>query len=381
MEEEKKTKKKTTSKTTGTKKIAPKKKTETTKKAPAKKATTKKTPTKKVEVKEELKKDEVEEVKVETPSVVEEPKVVEEVKTESTEKPKKKSMAWLIILIVVIVLVIILLPIFIFVIPALTSADIIVNKDSKIEVGTNVYLKDVVLMKKNIMLIEPLKYVDTKTLGEKELEVRYVKNRRENRIVLKINVVDTTAPTIECDNKIEVYTTDDINEKIKDKVKIKDNDKNDLEFKVENLPKEDAEPGEYSIKIKTEDASGNKAEKDVALVIKTATIKSLGFYIFKSTDVWDEYFFKEGKAYRAPWYCPNKLGLGCGGVQYAGTYEIKGNKLSVTLTNYADETSEKKLNPPEVVEFTINSEDEIVLKNNKYTWYKSEYADWAKYFE
>ena len=234
-------KKKTTTKKNTTKKSTVKK--STTKKETPKKSVPKKT-TKKAVKKEEVKV-ETPVVEVETP-VVEAPPVVEEVKTEEVKEKKNNSVIVAIVLVVVGLLLLIIAIIGIFVIPRLFSADIIVNQDYKIEVGNNTYLKDIVLTKKNIMLIEPLKYVDTNSIGEKELEVRYVKNRRENRIILKINVVDTTAPTIECDNRIEVFTTDDINEKIKEKVKIKDNDKDNLEFKIENLPSEDADPGEYS---------------------------------------------------------------------------------------------------------------------------------------
>ncbi len=64
-----------------------------------------------------------------------------------------------------------------------------------IEVYTDIYLKDLVKVKNNSIIIEDKK-IDTSELGQKDLVINYQVNKKRYQKNLKINIVDTTPPLV-----------------------------------------------------------------------------------------------------------------------------------------------------------------------------------------
>ena len=127
-------------------------------------------------------------------------------------------------------------------------------------------------------------------------------------------------------------------------------------------------PGEYTLSISAKDESGNEAKKDVKLIVEELKLKTTGYYVYKEKDTWHEFgFHKNNKAGYYPWFCP---GFGCGGYSETGTYEIKGNRIILTLTQSTGDFGEtKKIN--NTYEFIYVNENELNYDGEIYKWQKS----------
>lgn len=238
----------------------------------------------------------------------------------------------------------------------------------EVEIKKELKIKDIVKKDDNIKIINGDDVIDTTKLGKKDVIIKYIdKSDKEYYETLVIEVMDKTAPNITSDDSFEVILGSEID--LLSKAKVTDNYDEDVSLSIEgdyDLKKE----GEYKLKFVATDASGNKTEKEFILNVKAVSIKTTGYYVYKTKETWHEFqFTKDNKVFYLPWFCP---GMGCGGYSLNGTYKVSGNKIVATFTSEINEMGEKnKLKTPEVWEFTINSEKQIVFRNNKYNWQKT----------
>ena len=108
--------------------------------------------------------------------------------------------------------------------------------------------------------------LDTSTLGEKEIIIKYKVNDVEYEGTFKINVVDTEKPTIVF--KEEISTTVGKSIDLLKNVSVVDNSKEEIKANVEGEYDFNKE-GTYNLKYVAVDSSNNKAEENFILNVNT----------------------------------------------------------------------------------------------------------------
>ncbi len=139
-------------------------------------------------------------------------------------------------------------------------------QDQEIEINEELLnTKAVVNIEHGTLVTEESK-IDTTVLGEQEITI-IVKNEKdeEKEFTYKVNVVDTTKPTITAKDKLT--TTEGIKINLTKNVSVKDNSKEKIDVKVEGKYDFNKE-GTYKLQYVAEDSSGNKTIKDFSLVVK-----------------------------------------------------------------------------------------------------------------
>ena len=284
-----------------------------------------------------------EEVKEEKKEVKEEVVVVQ-------EKSHKALTAVLFIIFTVVVLGVLSL----ILIPKLARKPVKAKTNNTYEINSEVKYSDLVDLGKNVTLDNADELVDTSKLGEKSIDVVYKKGNNKEVFTVKIKVVDTTEPVIECENKIEIYVGATVD--VSELGTITDNSKEEIKPVITGDYKLDTE-GEYKVTIKAKDSSGNEATKDIILVVKKVELRTEGYYVYKEPDQWDEFTFrKDGTGSYVPWFCP---GSGCGGYEERGKYTIEGDKIILITTDAYGDGDETKVNNK--FEFTYVSKDELKM--------------------
>ena len=233
------------------------------------------------------------------------------------------------------------------------------------EINSDLKLSDLIIQEEGIEVVNKDEMIDTSKLGEKEVIIKYLADKKENFVSIKINVVDTTIPEIEAPESISITKGQNIN--LLEKVKVSDNSDEEIKATVEG-EYDINKVGDYKLKYVATDSSGNKEEKEFTLTVKNVTVKTSGYYIYKTSKQWTGVRFKTGNKVEVVYnFCP---GSACGGYIEYGTYKVNGNKVTINLTYAYDDIGEKiKLNTK--TDFTINSDSQIAYKNNKYNWKKS----------
>ena len=251
-----------------------------------------------------------------------------------------------------------------FIAPKYTKKDVSLRKDVVFELNKEMKIKDAVNVENGVTLLNGDDVIATDKIGSTTIEVKYRKNGKENTFKFNLEIEDTRKPIIDSEDKITIYTSSDVD--FKDYIKVSDNSNKDIEPIIKG-EYDLSTPGEYEVTITAKDPSGNEASKDVVIKVTDLTLKTNGYYVYKTKDVWHEFQFqKDNKAGYYPWFCP---GFGCGGYSETGSYETKGNKIIMTLTKAHDELGEvKKIN--NVYEFTYVNENEIKYDGNTYKWQK-----------
>ena len=284
-----------------------------------------------------------------------------EIKEENVVVPEKGKKG-LTALFFIIFTVVVLGVLSIILIPKLIKDPVKQKDKNTYEINSEVKNKDIVELKKGTELADPDGLVDTSKLGEKTVDVVYLDGDKKEIITVKINIVDTTKPEIECDDKIEIYVGATID--VKELGKVTDNSKEEIEAVITGDYKLDTE-GEYKITVKAKDSSGNEATKEVTLIVKKVELHNDGYYVYKTDEQWDEFVFRaDGTGSYVPWFCP---GSGCGGYGEDGTYKVEGEKIVLTATTASSEGEVSKVN--NVYEFKYVNKDELVwiVKDKEYT--------------
>lgn len=278
----------------------------------------------------------------------------EEINEEVNVVPEKGHKALTAILFIVFT-IIVLGVLSIILIPKLAKTPIKDKGNNTYEINSEVKYSELVDLGKNVTLDNPTDLVDTSKLGEKSIDVVYLKNGKKEVYTVKINIVDTTKPEIECDDRIELYVGATVD--VSELGKVTDNSKEEIKPVITGDYKLDTE-GEYKVTITAKDSSGNEATKEVTLVIKKVELHNDGYYVYKTTEQWDEFVFRaDGTGSYVPWFCP---GSGCGGYGEDGKYTVEGNKITLVTTTASNEGEISKVNNK--YEFTYVNKDEITME-------------------
>lgn len=148
---------------------------------------------------------------------------------------------------------------------------ILLKEDLKFEINSEVKLLSLVSEDNQVKILSEDETIDTSTLGEKEVTIKYEEEDKEETKTFKITIVDTQAPTIEYQK--ELSTT--INKKIDllKGVKVSDNSKEEIKARVEgeyDFKKE----GTYNLKYVAIDSSNNKKEEEFTLKVNKKSTTS-----------------------------------------------------------------------------------------------------------
>lgn len=147
--------------------------------------------------------------------------------------------------------------------------DVLLNDNLEFEINSEVKLLSLVSKDNKAKIISEDKTIDTSSLGEKELIIKYKDKDEEKEHKFKINIVDTTQPTIEAEN--ELSTTQGTEIDLLKNVKVSDNSKEEIKANIEGNYDFNNE-GTYNLKYVAVDSSNNKVEKEFVLKVNKKKI-------------------------------------------------------------------------------------------------------------
>lgn len=228
------------------------------------------------------------------------------------------------------------------------------NDNLNFEVNSEVFLLSLIKRVSNGELITANEKVDTSKLGEQEIKIQYMNNKKkEKEFSFKINIVDTTKPSIEYQK--EISTTIGVEIDLLNNVKVIDNSNEEIKATIEG-EYDINKSGTYNLKYVAVDSSNNKTEEEFVLNVKNATIKT-GSYYSNSGKIM-RIDFEKNKKITIAYDTGCTLESPCGGYDELGTYVIKGNKIIATMTHYY-ELVETELDKIKKIEFTIINDNQI----------------------
>ena len=142
-------------------------------------------------------------------------------------KKKRKVLLFFILLIVVII--------FSFIIILINNkkdkVDVKLKDNLDVLVNSNVKVSDFITDISNGKLKDNDLVIDTSNIGNKVVEVVIINNKnKEVNYKFNINVIDNEKPIINCDDKITIYTNDEVD--LLDYVTVSDNYDNDVKVKI-----------------------------------------------------------------------------------------------------------------------------------------------------
>lgn len=142
---------------------------------------------------------------------------------------------------------------------------ILLKEDLKFEINSEVKLLSLVSEDNKVKILSEDETIDTSTLGEKEITIKYEVEEKEETKTFKITIEDTQAPTIEYQKELSTNVGSKID--LLKGVKVSDNSGEEIKVTVEGEYDVNT-PGEYQLKYSAVDSSGNKSEKDFKLIVK-----------------------------------------------------------------------------------------------------------------
>ena len=237
-----------------------------------------------------------------------------------------------------------------------------VSKDLDVEINSEAVIGDFVKGKNGSKIKNKDEEIDTSELGKQKVKVKYKTEKGDKKTkTIKINVVDTTKPEIECEDELTTTVGEEID--LTKDVEVTDNSKEKIKVEVEGDYDID-EAGEYKLKYVAKDSSGNKAEKKFVLIVEKVKIKTTGYYVYKASDAWYAFKFNDDNTVN---YIVNPCpGDACGAYAESGTYTVEGNKIKAT-TKF-DEMDEGWDASSEETKWDITIIDETNLKIEGYTY-------------
>ena len=225
-----------------------------------------------------------------------------------TKKEPKKNLSLIIVLCVIGIILIAGLITTLIIINSEPKVEIILSDKLTYEINTEVKLSSLINSAEGIEILTKDEIINTSELGEKEIIIKYKnKRKKEKYFSFKIKIIDTTAPVIEAGDTIttNIGTKADL---LKD-VKVTDNSLEEIIPTVEG-EYDFNKTGTYKLKYIAQDKSGNKGEKEFTLTVKSISIKTTGYYVYKTKETWHEMKFeKNGKAWYLPWNKNKKSNL------------------------------------------------------------------------
>ena len=236
--------------------------------------------------------------------------------------------------------------------------------DLNLEINSEVYLLSLIKRVDNGELLTENIRVDTSTLGEQQINIKYINEfGNEEEYNFEVNIVDTTKPIIEFESELSTTIGNEIN--LLERVQVSDNSLEELSVNVSGDYNFNV-VGTYNLKYVVTDSSGNTTEEEFILKVNNATIKYNGYYAHSSSTLSGSYQFKNDGTFRFVYqYCD--FGVACGGDYQTGIYEIKGNKILATTTTIYDEMGEP-LSYHYEFEFVIINENKITTNGNEFNY-------------
>lgn len=204
-----------------------------------------------------------------------------DIKKEKNNRKKKG----IIIAIIILVIVLSLIGVFLFVNrnkevkenKKILKEEIKLIDNLDVEINSEVNLLSFLSNDNKVEIISEDTKIDTTTLGEKELIIKYKDGEEEKEYKFTINVIDTTMPSIEYQKELSTTVGTQI-DLLKD-VKVVDNSLEEIIASVEGEYDFNKE-GTYTLKYVAVDSSNNRVEEEFTLKVnkkeekKTTTSKN-----------------------------------------------------------------------------------------------------------
>lgn len=141
---------------------------------------------------------------------------------------------------------------------------VMLKEELNFEINSEISLLSLVSEDNKVKILSEDKLIDTSTLGEKEISIKYLSEEQEKEEIFKVSIVDTTAPTIQFQKELSTTVGDKI-DLLKD-VKAIDNSKEDIKVTIEGEYSFNKE-GTYNLKYVAIDSSNNKIEEKFTLKV------------------------------------------------------------------------------------------------------------------
>ncbi len=141
---------------------------------------------------------------------------------------------------------------------------ILLKENLNYEINSEVKLLSLVSEDNKVKILSEDELIDTSTLGEKEVTIKYEVEEQEETEAFKITIVDTEAPIIECKKELTTIVGTEI-DLLKD-VKVIDNSKEEIQATIEGEYSFEKE-GTYNLKYVATDSSNNKTEEEFVLKV------------------------------------------------------------------------------------------------------------------
>ena len=148
---------------------------------------------------------------------------------------------------------------------------ILLKEDLKFEINSEVKLLSLVSEDNKVKILSEDETIDTSTLGEKEITIKYEVEEKEETKIFKITIEDTQAPTIEYQKELSTNVGSKID--LLKGVKVSDNSKEEIKATIEGDYSFDNE-GTYNLKYIAIDSSNNKKEEEFTLKVNKKSTTS-----------------------------------------------------------------------------------------------------------
>ncbi len=242
---------------------------------------------------------------------------------------------------------------------------VIVKDKLDFEIDSEVKIMSLISEKNEFEIINKDDIVDTSKIGKKEVTIKYIDNNKEKEQVVKINVVDTTKPTIEY--KKELTTTEGIEIDLLENVKVSDNSKEDIVATV--MGEYDInKAGNYNLKYVAVDSSNNKTEEEFTLIVKNLPTLTLGktYYNKDNMNNGGAAFITEITLNEDMSVKSSTCAKDAGCTEYLGNFTISGSTLTIILNKYQDVNGSWRVLPKEAQESKKCTivDDNIFINNN-----------------
>lgn len=144
------------------------------------------------------------------------------------------------------------------------SLNITIIDNLDIEINSEINLLSFIKDTNDLEIVSEDTKVDTSTLGEQTLIIKYKEKDEEKETKFTINIIDTTIPTIEYQKELTTTAGTEI-DLLKD-VKVSDNSNEEINATVEGEYDFNKE-GTYNLKYVAIDSSNNKVEEEFTLKV------------------------------------------------------------------------------------------------------------------
>ena len=142
---------------------------------------------------------------------------------------------------------------------------ITLKENVQIDINTEYKVKSLIKNYKNITITNLNKKLDTASLGNKKIVIKYKTKFGKKQKTTTVKIIDKEKPKIEYNKELETNQGSQI-DLLKD-VKVTDNSKEEIIPKVEG-EYDFNKPGEYKLKYVAIDSSKNKTEEEFVLKVK-----------------------------------------------------------------------------------------------------------------